>query len=52
MFAKVAGEFPDHALAEIGDAKALGFAPMQADSLPKRLAKLQVSGTTPPSGDR
>ena len=50
MFAKVAGEFPDHALAEIGDAKALGFAPMQADSLPKRLAKLQVSGTTLPAG--
>lgn len=50
MFAKVAGEFPDHALAEIGDAKALAFAPMQADSLPKRLAKLQVSGTTLPVG--
>ena len=50
MFAKVAGEFPDHAMAEIGAAKAMGFAPMQADSLPKRLAKLQVSGTTLPPG--
>lgn len=50
MFAKVAGEFPDHALAEIGEAKALGFAPMPADALPKRLAKLQVSGTTLPAG--
>lgn len=51
MFAKVAAEFPDHVLAEIGTAKALGFAPIQADSLPKRLAKLQVSGTTLPPGD-
>ena len=51
MFAKVAAEFPEHALAELGAAKALGFAPMQADSLPKRIAKLQVSGTTLPAGD-
>lgn len=50
MFAKVAEEFPDHTLAQIGSARALGFAPMQADSLPKRLAKLQVSGTTLPPG--
>lgn len=50
MFDKVRLEFPDHALAEIGDAKALGFAPMPADALPKRLAKLQVSGTTLPPG--
>ncbi|MDO5743830.1 MAG: peptidyl-tRNA hydrolase [Micrococcaceae bacterium] len=51
MFAKVALEFPDHELARIGTAKALGFAPMQADSLPKRLAKLQVSGTVLPPGE-
>lgn len=50
MFAKVAAEFPEHSLAVLGDAKALGFAPMQADSLPKRIAKLQVSGTTLPPG--
>lgn len=50
MFAKVADEFPEHSLAEIGTAKAMGFAPMQADALPKRLAKLQVSGTTLPAG--
>ncbi|WP_336245088.1 peptidyl-tRNA hydrolase [Paeniglutamicibacter quisquiliarum] len=50
MFAKVAGEFPGHTLAQIGTARAMGFAPMQADSLPKRLAKLQVSGTTLPPG--
>ncbi|MFL4474336.1 peptidyl-tRNA hydrolase [Paeniglutamicibacter sp. MACA_103] len=50
MFAKVAGEFPGHVMAEIGTARAMGFAPMQADSLPKRLAKLQVSGTTLPPG--
>lgn len=50
MFAKVAAEFPEHALATLGAAKALGFAPMPADSLPKRIAKLQVSGTTLPAG--
>ena len=50
MFAKVASEFPCHAMAQIGTARAMGFAPMQADSLPKRLAKLQVSGTTLPAG--
>jgi peptidyl-tRNA hydrolase len=51
MFAKVAGEFPAHVMAEVGSARAMGFAPMQADSLPKRLAKLQVSGTTLPPGE-
>ena len=51
MFAKVAGEFPEHVLAKVGSAQAMGFAPMQADSLPKRLAKLQVSGTTLPPGE-
>lgn len=51
MFDKVAAEFPGHTLAQIGTARALGFAPMQADSLPKRLAKLQVSGTTLPPGE-
>lgn len=50
MFAKVALEFPDHELAQIGTAKAMGFPPMHADSLPKRLAKLQVSGTVLPPG--
>ncbi|MET0977626.1 MAG: peptidyl-tRNA hydrolase [Paeniglutamicibacter terrestris] len=50
MFAKVAAEFPDHSVAELGSARALAFAPMPADSLPKRLAKLQVSGTTLPPG--
>lgn len=50
MFAKVAAEFPEHTPAQIGSARAMGFAPMQADSLPKRLAKLQVSGTTLPPG--
>ncbi|GAA5225829.1 peptidyl-tRNA hydrolase [Paeniglutamicibacter antarcticus] len=51
MFAKVTLEFPDHELAEIGTARALGFAPMEAGSLPKRLAKLQVSGTVLPPGE-
>lgn len=51
MFAKVALEFPDHELARIGTARAIGFTPMQADSLPKRLAKLQVSGTVLPPGE-
>jgi peptidyl-tRNA hydrolase len=51
MFAKVLAAFPDHALAEVGAARAAGLPPMPADALPKLLAKLQVSGTQLPDGE-
>lgn len=51
MFAKVLAAFPDHVLATVGDASAVGLPPMRADSLPKLLAKLQVSGTQLPAGE-
>lgn len=51
MFAKVLANFPDHALAVVGEGTAVGFSPMPACSLPKLLAKLQVSGTQLPAGE-
>lgn len=51
MFAKVLAAFPDHALAEVGEGRAAGLAPMPAAALPKLLAKLQVSGTQLPDGE-
>ncbi|MFC8304242.1 peptidyl-tRNA hydrolase [Specibacter sp. NPDC057265] len=51
MFAKVLAAFPDHALARVGEGCAAGFPPMEADGLPKLLAKLQVSGTQLPAGN-
>ncbi|MDQ0278153.1 peptidyl-tRNA hydrolase [Arthrobacter silviterrae] len=51
MFAKVLAAFPDHALAEVGAARAAGLPPMPADTMPKLLAKLQVSGTRLPDGE-
>ncbi|WP_287930871.1 peptidyl-tRNA hydrolase [Arthrobacter sp.] len=50
MFAKVLASFPDHALAAVGAARAVGLPPMPAERLPKLLAKLQVSGTQLPEG--
>lgn len=51
MFAKVLAVFPEHVLATVGGASAVGLPPMPADELPKLLAKLQVSGTQLPAGD-
>ena len=51
MFAKVLAAFPDHALAAVGEGRAVGLPPMPAAALPKLLAKLQVSGTQLPDGD-
>lgn len=51
MFAKVLAAFPDHVLAMVGEASAVGLAPMPAAALPKLLAKLQVSGTQLPPGE-
>lgn len=51
MFAKVLAAFPDHALAAVGEGRAVGLPPMPAAALPKLLAKLQVSGTQLPAGD-
>ncbi|MCW4465733.1 hypothetical protein OK351_09460 [Glutamicibacter sp. MNS18] len=48
MFAKVLEEFEEHALIEVGAAQAAGLVPLPANALPKRLAKLQVSGTELP----
>ena len=50
MFAKVLAAFPEHALATVGEASAVGLPPMPAAELPKLLAKLQVSGTQLPPG--
>jgi peptidyl-tRNA hydrolase len=50
-FAKVLAAFPDHVLAQVGTAGAIGLPPMPAASLPKLLAKLQVSGTQLPGGE-
>ncbi|MHA7305583.1 peptidyl-tRNA hydrolase [Arthrobacter sp. TMN-49] len=50
MFAKVLTAFPEHVLATVGEASAVGLPPMPAANLPKLLAKLQVSGTQLPSG--
>lgn len=50
MFAKVLAAFPDHVLATVGTASAVGLPPLPADGLPKLLAKLQVSGTQLPEG--
>lgn len=49
MFAKVLEEFADHSLVEVGAAQAAGLSPLPAAALPKRLAKLQVSGTELPA---
>lgn len=51
IFAKVLEEFPDHSLIEIGGAQAAALAPLPSDNLPKRLARLQVSGTQLPAMD-
>ena len=51
LFAKVLEEFEDHALIEVGAAQAIGLAPLPAQGLPKRLAKLQVYGTQLPESD-
>lgn len=51
MFAKVLDEFADHALVEVGGAQAAGLGPLPAQALPKRLAKLQVSGTQLPASE-
>lgn len=51
MFAKVLAAFPDHALVSVGEARAVGLAPMPAGALPKLLAKLQVSGTQLPTSE-
>jgi hypothetical protein len=51
MFQKVLTAFPDHALVQVGEARAVGLPPMPADALPKLLAKLQVSGTELPDGE-
>jgi peptidyl-tRNA hydrolase len=51
MFAKVLAAFPEHVLASVGGASAVGLPPLPADELPKLLAKLQVSGTQLPAGD-
>ena len=50
MFAKVLTAFPDHVLATVGEASAVGLPPMPAAALPKLLSKLQVSGTQLPPG--
>ena len=50
MFAKVLAAFPEHVLSTVGQASAIGLPPMPAAALPKLLAKLQVSGTTLPTG--
>lgn len=50
MFAKVLALFPDQAVSTVGEASAVGLAPMPAAELPKLLAKLQVSGTQLPAG--
>ncbi|WP_207345672.1 peptidyl-tRNA hydrolase [Arthrobacter sp. E3] len=51
MFARVLAAFPEHVLSTVGQASAIGLPPMPAAELPKLLAKLQVSGTTLPTGD-
>lgn len=51
MFAKVLAQFPEHALATVGEGSAAGLPPMPAAALPKLIAKLQVSGTQLPEGE-
>ncbi|POH72101.1 peptidyl-tRNA hydrolase [Arthrobacter glacialis] len=51
VFAKVLAAFPEHVLATVGEASAVGLPPMPAAELPKLLAKLQVSGTQLPPGE-
>ncbi|WP_417218416.1 peptidyl-tRNA hydrolase [Arthrobacter sp.] len=51
-FAKVRAAHPDHALATSGAGQAIAFVPGPSGHVPKKIAKLQVSGTElPRAGD-
>lgn len=47
-FAKVHAAYPDHVLATSGAGRAVAFVPMPSGQVPKKIAKLQVSGTELP----